>query len=420
MEEKMAKADIKAIKAGRLINGTGAPPLENATVLIEGARIKAVGQDIKVPKEAQVINATDKTVMPGLIDAHMHCDGPKADDTMLERLSRPREVGLIKAISDVKFFLSAGFTTVRSCGGTSGVFLKQALTEGVVTGLPRMVVSGYMLQNSLGSPYKYMPPEYVDGRTNKLAGTAGGEAIFCDGVDECIKATRYTLSRGSEFVKIWPRRGSMFNQEELKAISQTASQTGRFVAVHCESSNDAKNAIMGGAKTVEHIYGIEDDAVEMGIKAGAIFTSNFSCWTSIVLYGAEVGRPPGEIEMGHRRVEQMAQGYKRIKKLKGILAIGTDSGGDSLVQKLGSSAVEMELLVKNSDFTPMEAIIAATKNGALACFMGDKTGTIEPGKLADIIIVDGNPLSNIKILQEIDKIKMVMLEGKIEIDRQQL
>ena len=413
----MAKADIKAIKAGRLIDGTGKPPLKNATVLIENDKIKAVGKNVAVPKGALVIDALDKTVMPGMIDAHMHCDGPKADDTMLERLSRPREVGLIKGVSDVKFFLAAGFTTVRSCGGTCGVYLKQALTEGMVTGLPRMLASGYMLQNALGSPYKYLPPEQVDGRTNKLAGTAGGEALFCDGVDECIKATRYTLSRGSDFVKIWPRRGSMFNQEELKAISQTAAQSGKFVAVHCESSKDAKDVIKGGAKTAEHVYGIEEDAIEMGIKAGVIFTSNFSCWEAIVRYGMGVGRSASELEMGRRRVEQMAQGYRRIKKLKATIAIGTDSGGDSLVQKLGSSAVEMEFLVKNSDFTPMEAIVAATKNGALACMMGDITGTIEPGKMADVIVVDGDPLTDIKILQKIDKIKIVMLEGKIEIDR---
>jgi imidazolonepropionase-like amidohydrolase len=413
----MAESKVIAIRAGKLIDGTGKAPVENAIILVENKLIKTVGKNIDIPKGALIIDATDKTVMPGLIDAHMHCDGPKPDDTMLERLSRPREVGLIKAISDVKFFLSAGFTMVRSCGGINGVFLKQAVTEGVVGGLPRMVVSGYMLQNSLGSPYKYMALEYLDGRTGKLAGSAGGETVFCDGVDECIKAARYTLSRGSEFVKIWPRRGSMFNQEELKAISQTASQYGRIVAVHCENSNDAKNAIMGGAKTIEHVYGIEEDAIEMGIKAGAIFTSNFSCWVSMVRFGAGVGRTPAEIDMGHRRVEQMSQGYNRIKKLKGTLALGTDSGGDSLVQKLGSSAVEMEFLVKNSGFTPMEAIVTATKNGAMACLMGDKTGTIEPGKLADIIIIDGDPLSDIAILQDVKKIKMVMLEGKIEIDR---
>ncbi len=413
----MSEVEIKAIKAGKLIDGTGGVPIENATVIIENKKIRTVGQNINIPKEADIIDVTGKTVMPGMIDAHMHLAGSKTDDTYLEKLSRPREVRLIKAIFDAKDYLSEGFTTIKSCGGINGVFLKQAVDEGILTGVPRIVAAGYMLQNALGSPYKYMPPEYVDGRTSRLLGSQSGQAIFCDGVDECIKATRYTLSRGSDFVKIWPRRGSMFNQDELKAIVQTAAQVGKFVTVHCESSKDSECAILGGAKTIDHAYGVEDEVVEMGNKAGVIFVSNLSCWTSILLHGAEVGRPPSEIEMGHKRVEQMPKGYKRVRKSGGILSIGTDSGGEVLVRRLGSSAVELELLVKQCDFTPMEAIVAATKNGAIASFIGDKTGTIEPGKFADIIVVDGDPLTDIKILQDKKKIKMVILEGKVEIDR---
>ena len=125
----MTKSGIKAIKNGRLIDGTGGPCIENATILVEGTTIKAVGKDIPVPKEALIIDATNKTVMPGLINAHMHCDGPKVDDTFLVKLSRAREVGLIKAVFDVRGYLEAGFTTLRSCGGTNGIHLKQAREE---------------------------------------------------------------------------------------------------------------------------------------------------------------------------------------------------------------------------------------------------------------------------------------------------
>jgi imidazolonepropionase-like amidohydrolase len=108
--------------------------------------------------------------------------------------------------------------------------------------------------------------------------------------------------------------------------------------------------------------------------------------------------------------------YKRIRRAGAILAAGTDYVGIPMMP-LGKNAIELELLVKHCDFTPMDAILATTKNGAMACFMEDKTGTIEPGKFADIIIVDGNPLADIKILQNVERLKMVMLEGKIEIDR---
>ncbi len=174
----MDEMKIKVIKAGKLIDGTGVAPVENVTVLIENAKIKAVGRNIDIPKEAQIIDARGKTVMPGMIDAHMHCEGPKVDDTYMEKVSRPREVGLIKAIFDAKDFLAAGFTTIKSCGGTNGVFLKQAIVECIITGLPRLVAAGYMLQNTLGSPYKYMAPEYVDGRTTKLVGRTRGRGYF--------------------------------------------------------------------------------------------------------------------------------------------------------------------------------------------------------------------------------------------------
>ena len=109
----MVKAEIKAIKAGRLIDGTGRAPVENATVIIENAKIKTVGQNIKIPKEAQVIDATGKTVMPGMIDAHMHLNGPRLEESYVEGLNRPGELKLLDAITDAMDYLSAGFTTRR-------------------------------------------------------------------------------------------------------------------------------------------------------------------------------------------------------------------------------------------------------------------------------------------------------------------
>ena len=116
-------------------------------------------------------------------------------------------------------------------------------------------------------------------------------------------------------------------------------------------------------------------------------------------------------------LEKMCVGYTMIRKMGGVLAIGTDTFGEKLIEKFGTSAKEMELLVTYCEHTPMEAILTATRNAAMACFIGDKTGTLEPGKFADIIIVDGDPLADIKVLQDAEKIKMVMLEGKVEVER---
>jgi len=413
----MVKAEIKAIKAGRLIDGTGRAPVENAMVIIENAKIKTVGQNIKIPKEAQVIDATGKTVMPGMIDAHMHLNGPRLEESYVEGLNRPGELKLLDAITDAMDYLSAGFTTAKACGGMNGVFIKRAIAEGTLTGLPRILSTSYMLINTRGNPYPYLPAEYVDARTSKHLGSLGKQCLICDGVDECIKATRYSLSQGADFVKIWARGGACHNPEELKAIVQTAAEANKHVTIHTENSISAEMAILAGVKTIDHATGVEDKVVEMGNKAGTIFISTLICPKAIIELGDKLGRPLQETAWAQPVFDLSVLSYKRIRQLGGAMAMGTDYGAEILVKKYGSSAIELELLVNYCDFTPMEAIVTATRNGARAVYMEDMTGTVEPGKSADIIIIDGDPLADIKVLQDVGKIKMVMLEGNIEIER---
>jgi len=413
----MANTKIKAIKAGRLIDGNGGAVVENATILIENNKIKAVGKDISIPQDAEIIDASGKTVMPGMIDAHMHLFGSRFEDQVVDRLSHPREVGLIKAIFDARQCLSEGYTTVKDCGGMNGLFLKQAAAEGVLTGVPRIFGCGMMLQNTLGTPFNYLPADYVDNRTSKIAGEAGGQVLLCDGPSECVKAARHMLNRGADFIKIWTRRNSLFHPDELQAIIQTAAQNDKFVTAHCDCAKVSQSCIEGGVKTVDHAVGVDEKMTEMGNKKGIIFVSTMTVYKSPIDFGVEAGRLAPEIERGKMQFERSAQSFRKIRKAGGIVAAGTDKGGESLVQKYGSSAIELELLVKYAEFTPMEAIVAATKNGAIACFIGDKTGTIEPGKLADIIVVAGDPLADITMLRNPEKIKLVLLEGKIEVDR---
>lgn len=413
----MVESGIKVIKGGRLIDGTGAAPVDNGMVLIENTKIKAIGQDIPVPDGAHVIDATSKTVMPGLIDAHMHCNGPRPEDTFHDTISRPRELRLIKAINDTRDCLLSGFTTVKSCGGMNGIYLKRAVSEGSLNKMPRLFSTSYMLTSTIGNPHPYMPEEYVDARKSKHDGHPGGLCVFCDGLDECIKATRYAITRGADFVKIFARGGSCFNQEELQAIVRTSADVDKFVSIHTENSEIAERAIIAGVKTIDHATGVEDRVVEMGNKAGVIFVSTLVCLEAIIKCGPGAGRSVQELEWAKRFLEVSCMTYKMIRREGGTMAIGTDYGGESLVRELGGSAIELELLVKYCDFTPMEAIVSATKNAAKACFLEEQTGTIEKGKWADLLVIDGNPLEDITILQQKEKIKMVMLEGKVEIER---
>ena len=417
------KKEVKVIKCGRLIDGTGAAPITNAVVVIEDTKIKAVGKNIPIPKGAKVIDATGKTVMPGLIDSHLHIWGAKTDQFVLEGIIRPKELGLIKSIFDAQALLQAGYTMVKDCGGMNAIFLKKAVGEGTLTGLPRILAAGHSLSQTYGhGDAHYFPPECVDARTSRH----GGGGLLCDGVPECIKAARYALRQGADFIKVSTTGGVLserdfpsdvqFNLDEIKAIVETAAQVGKFVTAHCQNSRGAKNSILGGIKTVDHANETSDEVIELGKKHGTIFVSTLAIVKQIVDHGAERGMPEWGVKKAKEQWEIMCRSIRRINKAGATVAAGTDYLGSPMMP-YGTNAVELELLVKYADFTPMEAIVAVTKHGAMACFMGDKTGTIEAGKLGDIIIVDGNPLTDIKILQDKEKIKMVMLEGRVEIYR---
>jgi imidazolonepropionase-like amidohydrolase len=194
----------------------------------------------------------------------------------------------------------------------------------------------------------------------------------------------------------------------MEAFVKTAAQVGKFVTVHSQNRHSSKLAILAGVKTIDHASGSDDEVVSLGKTHGSIFVSTLA-YLRVMLDGKLASQASAMIQ---KEWDVSVEAYRKMHDAGVVLAAGTDSFGDTR-----EGAMEIELLTKYCGFTPMEAIVAATKRGAEACFMGDKTGTIETGKYADIIVVDGDPLSNIKILQDVNKIKIVMLEGDICIDR---
>jgi len=407
---RKGKEKMIVIKGGTLIDGTGAKPKRNSVVVVKGSRIKAVGKEgeVKIPKKAKKteIDASGKTVMPGLIDSHLHLIGLKTDRFLEEQLVRPPELGLIKSAYDAVDLLEAGFT-MRG---------------------PRILSAGYTLSQTAGhGDVHFLPVEWVDARVSKRKSFLG-MSLLCDGVPECMKAARYALRQGADFIKVMASGGVMsmidrpehtqFTLEELKAIVEEARHVDKFVTAHCQGTEAMKNCIKAGVKTIDHAFYPDDEVIRMAKKRGdVVFVPTLSINWRIITGGEEAGYQPWAVAKGKEVWEITKKNIARLYKAGLTIASATDFCGSPLL-KQGDNAMELELLVKHCGFKPMDAIVAATRNGAKACGLENKIGTIEKGKLADIIIVDGNPVKDIKVLQNKNKIKMVMKEGKIETKRE--
>jgi imidazolonepropionase-like amidohydrolase len=204
MMSKKERKKLVVIEGGTLIDGTGDKPIKDSVVVIEGGWISAVGEEgeVKIPKDAEKIevDAHGKTVMPGLVDSHLHLIGMKTDRMLEEQLVRPPQLSLIKSVFDTVDLLEAGFTTVKDCGGF-GIYLKRAIAEGTTRG-PRILSAGYVLSQTGGhGDVHFIPVEWVDARTSKR-GNFLVMPLLCDGVAECIKASRYALREGADFIKV--------------------------------------------------------------------------------------------------------------------------------------------------------------------------------------------------------------------------
>lgn len=411
---------ILAIK-GKLIDGTG-KIIKDATIVVENSRIKAVGksEEIEIPEEAKVIDATGKVVMPGLIDAHLHLMGLTSDELVKQRITRPYEIRMLKALRDARDLLQAGYTTVRDCGGKCGLYIKRAMKEDwskTFINAPRILAAGYVLTQTYGhAEQHFLPYDYAQ-EVNPA---------ICDGPWECMKKARFALREGADFIKICSTGGVLsekdqpkdvqFTLEEIKAIVKAAENAGTYVAAHAEGGKGIKNAIQAGVRTIEHGDLIDEEGIRMAKENDTIVVVTPAIDKAIIGGGVEAGIPKWGVEKEKRLHSKAIENFRKMKEKGVTIAAATDYIGSPLM-KMGNNSITLEILVKECDFDPMEAIVAGTKNGAMACGLENKIGTIEKGKIADIIIVDGNPLKDIAILQDIEKIEKVIKSGRIAVNR---
>lgn len=413
---------IKVLKGGVLIDGTGKEPQEDAVVVIEEQKISAVGVKGKldIPKGPGIttVNLAGKTIMPGLIDTHLHLFMNGEPDFVAQMRDVPVPLKAIRAVSYVQRLMEAGFTTVRSAGDGNlwmTVALRDAINQGYIKG-PRILASGYHLTVTGGHGYVFPPwiPYFKE-----------AVAIQCDSVNELIKATRQQIANGVDCIKIVATGGNMtpidvwipqFTVEEMKAVVDEAHKCGKCTHAHAVTPEGITRAIRAGIDVIAHGTLLDMKSAKLMAEKAVFLTPTIS-----QIHSMAEKAPEGSIAMYARKKSREQMQHQKDNFIKWVeagikIAMGTDAGGVPY-NYLGENAWELELMVEYG-LSEMDAIVASTKNAAEALHIEDRVGTIEAGKLADLIVVDGDPLQDIRLLQNKEKIKLVMIGGKTVVERQ--
>jgi len=403
-------SQLTVLKAARLIDGTGAPTLSPAMILIEGERIVEIGPNLRVPAGAGVIDLKDATLLPGLIDLHTHLTGDERlhwEDALTK--STPARDALWGA-RNARITLLAGFTTCRDMGPAwpyVDVELRRAIDEGAVPG-PRLMVAGAYVSSTGGAGDARQFSTYVDvPLVRNLA----------DGPAEVTKAVRTNLKNGADFIKILATGAVLskgispgaqqYSDEELRAAVVEAHRWGKQVAAHAHGAEGIKAAIRAGVRTVDHGSYLDDEAVSLLKHSNRQVFYVPTLYTYEAIDRSDPGNPVPESE--RQRARDIREiGYAGFKRaLAAGLPIGF--GTDAQVIPHGQNAREFAVRVKLGE-TPMAAIVAATSLNAEIIGWQDRVGSIAVHKLADIIAVSGDPLRDITALE---RVGFVMKDGVI-------
>lgn len=387
------------LKAAHLFDSVSGKLVEHGVIVVVGKNIQAVGSDAAIPADAQIIDLGDATLLPGFIDAHVHLSGESSENWYLdfyEGMFRfPAEQALYGA-HYAKITLEAGVTTVRDVGSTDYVALglRNAIRAGVIPG-PNMLVSNYAIGSTGGhADQPPFPPQEV-----APWGVIQG---ICNGAEECRAAVRYQIKYGADLIKFVPSGGVFslsdpvdnvqLTQEEMNAIVSEAHAWSRKVAAHCHGDRAAKMAIAAGVDSIEHGTFLQDDTL-MEMKKRHVYlvpTLSASYWGSKNLDKF----PPAVAVKARAASSQIDQMVQHAVKIGVPIAMGTDAG----VGPHGKNGLEFWLLT-NDGMSPAQALIAGTANGADLLGIAEQTGTLQPGKAADIVAVPGNPLADIEVTQ---------------------
>jgi len=400
------------IHAGRVIAVPGKAPLGPSTIIVDQGRIISVQQGHAAPPAgAALVDLRAKTVLPGLIDSHVHLDSDRGgEQELLAEVRDDLPLQAFEAQMNGMKVLRAGFTTVRNLGDDGGITLalRDAVKRGWVQG-PRIVDAASSISTTGG---------HMDGRgalNDDLVAMMPEPENLCDSAESCRRAVRRQIDRGADVIKFATTGGvnsgtglaTRMYEDEARELVRTAHAYGRKIAVHAHGADGIKLALRAGTDSIEHGTVMDDEVIRLFKQTGAYYVPTLSTVNGYLERlakdpNAYTGAVKQQIEW---RIGITGQSLQKAWPAGVKIAFGTDAG----VSKHGRNADEFELMVKYG-MPPVEAVKAATVNAADLLGLSNEIGTIAPGKSADIIAVDGDPLSDVAVLKQVD---FVMARGEV-------
>ncbi len=405
-----ATAQVTAIRAGKLVDPDSGDVLTDQTIVVRDGKIEAVGKNLPVPSGARLIDLSKMTVLPGLIDCHTHlADGAHESDPISQFRKTGAQIAL-ESVPNARAMLESGFTTVRDVGtyrALGDIALRDAIERGDIVG-PRMFVAGAYVTITGGAgaatglaPDIILPWDLHYGEANspwevrqvvrKLA-HAGADHIK-------VLSSGAVLTHGSN------PNSQEFTPEELRAAVDEASHFGLKVEAHAHSPEGIKNAIRGGVASVEHATQIDAEGIALARQNGTYLDMDIYDEECIQEQGRLGNMPKDFLQHDAQLGEVQRENFRKAVSAKVKLAFGTDAG----VCPYGTSAKQFAFMVRYG-MTPMQAIQAATSSAADLLGRANEVGSIKAGKYADLVAVAGDPLTDIRLLENV---QFVMKEGKI-------